>query len=132
MAEHKSMNKYYPPNWKPSYGSLDRFHGTHPLGNRASKLKSEGILVIRFEIPYDIWCDKCNTLITQGTRFNADKKAVDSYFTTKIYSFRFNCSKCKNKIEIRTDPKVCFSIYIPFLMFRFFLSFLKEPNICRY
>ena len=129
------MNYYYPPNWTPSDGSLNKFHGTHPLGNRASKLKSQGILVIRFEIPFNIWCDKCGSIITQGTRFNADKKAVGNYFSTRIYSFTFNCAKCKNKIEIQTDPKVWF-IFIQlfshfFTTHSFRIRHTKSPRVLR-
>ena len=41
------MNKYYPPDWDPSKGSVNKYVGQHPLRDRAKKL-SQGILVIRY------------------------------------------------------------------------------------
>lgn len=50
-----------------------QFNGQHPLRERAKKL-GEGILIIRFEMPFNVWCGKCNHLIGKGVRFNAEKK----------------------------------------------------------
>lgn len=55
-------------------------------------------------MPFDMWCATCGELHPRGRRFNAEKKEVDSYLSTKIYAFRFKCNACFNKIEIRTDP----------------------------
>lgn len=104
MAERTQVNMYYPPEWTPEKGSLDKFHGRHPLGYRARKI-SKGILIVRFEMPFNIWCLGCHRHIGMGVRFNAEKKAVGHYFTTKIYSFRMCCPSCSQTIEIRTDPE---------------------------
>ena len=32
--------------------------------------------MIRFEMPFNVWCGKCNHLIGKGVRFNAEKKAI--------------------------------------------------------
>ncbi|XP_015759660.1 PREDICTED: coiled-coil domain-containing protein 130 homolog [Acropora digitifera] len=87
-------------------GSLDRYHGQHPLRERARKL-NQGILIIRFEMPYNIWCGGCGNHIGMGVRYNAEKKRVGNYYTTPIYRFRMKCHLCDNHFEIETDPKNC-------------------------
>lgn len=78
----------------------------HALGNRAKKA-GQGILTVRFEMPFAIWCTTCpqETIIGQGVRFNAEKKMVGNYYSTPIYSFRMKHTACGGWIEIRTDPK---------------------------
>eukprot|EP01118_Nematostelium_gracile_P000437 TRINITY_DN1048_c0_g1_i1.p1 TRINITY_DN1048_c0_g1~~TRINITY_DN1048_c0_g1_i1.p1 ORF type:complete len:230 (+),score=65.55 TRINITY_DN1048_c0_g1_i1:259-948(+) len=56
-------------------------------------------------MPFNIWCGGCNAHIGKGVRYNAEKKCVGNYFSTKIYSFRMKCHLCPNYIEIETDPK---------------------------
>lgn len=61
------------PSWLPACSppacparpaAAVQFQGSHgALGDRARKLKSEGILVIRFEMPFNVWCAGCNHLI---------------------------------------------------------------------
>ncbi|CAI2173080.1 18354_t:CDS:2 [Funneliformis geosporum] len=41
------FNKYYPPDWTPDKGSVNKFVGKHPLGDRARKI-DQGILIVRF------------------------------------------------------------------------------------
>ena len=86
--------------------SGNKLHGKHALGARANKI-SQGILTVRFEMPYPIWCTTCPkpTIIGQGVRFNAEKKKVGNYHSTPIYSFRMKHISCGGWIEIRTDPK---------------------------
>ncbi|PVU87315.1 hypothetical protein BB560_006509, partial [Smittium megazygosporum] len=62
MAERKAQNKYYPPDWDPSKGSINKYVGQHPLRDRARKL-DKGILIIRFEMPFNIWCGNCKAMI---------------------------------------------------------------------
>ncbi|PHJ18772.1 nuclear family protein [Cystoisospora suis] len=98
---------YYDPDYDPKkHKSLNAFHHSHPLGDRAKKI-SEGILIIRFEIPFKVICLKCDHIIDKGVRFNAEKKCVGFYFTTKILEFSFSCPQCKNSLAITTDPKAC-------------------------
>ena len=106
MAERKAQNKYYPPEWDPSKGSINTFKGSHPLRDRARKLHM-GILIIRFEIPYNTWCEGCGNMIGFGVRFNAEKKRVGNYYSTPIYQFGMKCPSCANRIVIETDPKAC-------------------------
>jgi coiled-coil domain-containing protein 130 len=86
--------------------SGNQLHGKHALGARANKL-SQGILTVRFEMPYPIWCTHCPkpTIIGQGVRFNAEKKKVGNYHSTPVFSFRMKHVSCGGWIEIRTDPK---------------------------
>ncbi|KAJ1930281.1 Protein saf4 [Tieghemiomyces parasiticus] len=104
MADRKNVNKYYPPDWDPSKGSLNAFVGQHPLRDRAKKL-DQGILTVRFELPYNVWCGGCGKHIGRGVRYNAEKRRVGEYLTTPIWAFRMKCHLCPNFIEIRTDPK---------------------------
>ncbi|XP_040271006.1 coiled-coil domain-containing protein 130 [Bufo bufo] len=107
MGERKGTNKYYPPDFDPAkHGSLNRYKNSHPLRERARKL-SQGILIIRFEMPYNIWCDGCKNHIGMGVRYNAEKKKVGNYYTTPIYRFRMKCHLCVNYIEMQTDPASC-------------------------
>ncbi|XP_041838327.1 coiled-coil domain-containing protein 130 homolog [Melanotaenia boesemani] len=107
MGERKGTNKYYPPDFDPAkHGSLNGYHKTHALRERARKL-SQGILIIRFEMPYNIWCDGCKNHIGMGVRYNAEKKKVGNYYTTPIYRFRMKCHLCINYIEMQTDPATC-------------------------
>jgi len=104
MGERKGQNFYYPPDFDPKkHGSLNGYHGVHALRERARKL-DKGILIIRFEMPYNIWCDGCKKHIGMGVRYNAEKTKIGMYYTTPVYQFRFKCHLCPNKITIKTDP----------------------------
>ncbi|XP_071449813.1 coiled-coil domain-containing protein 130 homolog [Hetaerina americana] len=103
MGERKGTNKYYPPDYDPKVGGLNKFKGTHALRERARKLHM-GILIIRFELPYNIWCNGCGNHIGMGVRYNAEKKKVGMYYSTPIYLFRMKCHLCDNHFEIQTDP----------------------------
>ncbi|XP_058087615.1 uncharacterized protein LOC131234698 [Magnolia sinica] len=106
LAAARADNFYYPPEWTPSQGSLNKFHGQHALRERARKI-DQGILIIRFEMPFNIWCGGCNSMIAKGVRFNAEKKQVGNYYSTKIWSFTMKSACCKHEIVIQTDPKNC-------------------------
>ncbi|KAI0133476.1 CWC16 protein [Xylariales sp. AK1849] len=100
------MGRYVPPDVEGTT-SANALHKKHALGSRASKLASQGILTVRFEMPFAVWCSHCAkpTIIGQGVRFNAEKKRVGSYFSSPIFSFRMKHNVCGGAIEIRTDPK---------------------------
>lgn len=104
MAERKAVNKYYPPEWSPSKGSINKFNNSHPLRDRARKL-NKGILIVRFELPFNIWCEGCGNHVGMGVRYNAEKTKVGTYYTTVIYKFKMKCYLCDNHFEIQTDPK---------------------------
>jgi len=78
MGERKGQNFYYPPDFDPKkHGSLNGYHGVHALRERARKM-DRGILIIRFEMPYNIWCGGCKNHIGMGVRYNAEKTKVGS------------------------------------------------------
>ena len=110
MAEYAAMQgfnmgKYVPPDLEGTT-SGNKLHNKNALGARASKLK-QGILTVRFEMPYAIWCSTCPkpTIIGQGVRFNAEKRKVGNYYTTPIWSFKMRHAACGGEIELQTDPK---------------------------
>lgn len=103
MGERKGQNKYYPPDYDPKAGGLNKFLGTHALRERAKKIHL-GIIIIRFEMPYNIWCEGCKNHIGMGVRYNAEKTKVGMYYSTPVYQFRMKCHLCDNYIEIKTDP----------------------------
>ncbi|CAD6889762.1 unnamed protein product [Tilletia laevis] len=96
-----NMGRYRPPDKDPAKSSWNE---SHPLGKRAHKI-DQGILVVRFELPFDIWCGSCEAHIGQGVRFNAEKRQIGKYLSTPIFAFRCKCTTCKHHFEIQTDPK---------------------------
>ncbi|EER09486.1 Cell cycle control protein cwf16, putative [Perkinsus marinus ATCC 50983] len=100
----RADNFYFPPDYEERHGSINKINKAHTLGKRA-KYISDGIIIIRFEMPFHVRCDKCLQRTAQGVRFNARKKKVGSYYTTPIYEFTFLCKKCENPFVIRTDPE---------------------------
>lgn len=101
----QGFNRYYPPDFDPQkHVTLNTYHGKHALGDRARKI-DKGILITRFELPFNIWCGTCNNHIGMGVRYNAEKKKVGNYFSTPIYSFRCKCHLCSGWFEVQTDPK---------------------------
>ncbi|KAK4241789.1 CWC16 protein [Achaetomium macrosporum] len=102
-----NMGRYIPPDADSTVTSGNALHKKHPLGSRARKLASHGILTVRFEMPFAVWCAHCPqpTTIGQGVRFNAEKQRAGSYYSTPIWSFKLKHAACGGEIEIRTDPK---------------------------
>ncbi|CAG7852600.1 Coiled-coil domain-containing protein 130 AltName: Full=9 kDa protein [Serendipita indica DSM 11827] len=101
----QGFNRYYPPDYDPKkHRTLNDYHGKHALGDRARKI-DQGILITRFELPFNIWCGTCNAHIGMGVRYNAEKRKVGMYYTTPIFAFRCKCHLCSGWFEIQTDPK---------------------------
>lgn len=101
-----NMGKYVPPDLEGTT-SGNKLNRKHALGARASKLASQGILTVRFEMPFAVWCATCPkpTIIGQGVRFNAEKRRVGAYHSTPVFAFRMRHADCGGAIEIHTDPK---------------------------
>jgi len=53
---------------------------------------------IRFEVPFHIKCQGCQEMIAKGYRFNATKKHVGFFHSTKIFRFIMNCDYCLTEI----------------------------------
>ncbi len=129
LAAARADNFYHPPDWDPRKKSRgehaagggaklskeDKWKG-HPLRERAKRLATEGVLIIRFEMPFNVRCLGCDNHIGKGVRYNAEKRTIGKYFSTSIYSFRMLCHcedgtsrTCQRRnphwIEIHTDPK---------------------------
>ncbi|KAJ3538839.1 hypothetical protein NM688_g6458 [Phlebia brevispora] len=101
----QGFNKYYPPDYDPEkHKSLNAYRGIHALGDRARKI-DQGVLITRFELPFNIWCGTCESHIGMGVRYNAEKKKIGNYYSTPIFSFRCKCHICGGWFEIQTDPK---------------------------
>lgn len=103
----QGFQRYYKPDfdWKDKQkDTLNKVAGKHALGDRARKL-DKGILIVRFELPFNVWCGTCNNHIGAGVRYNAEKKKIGSYYSTPIFSFRCKCHLCAGWFEVQTDPK---------------------------
>eukprot|EP01138_Halocafeteria_seosinensis_P011703 gb/GECG01011959.1/.p1 GENE.gb/GECG01011959.1/~~gb/GECG01011959.1/.p1 ORF type:complete len:332 (+),score=56.86 gb/GECG01011959.1/:1-996(+) len=104
LAAAQADGYYYPPGWDPSKGSLNKYNKSHPLRERARKI-DQGIIIVRFEMPYNSFCEGCGRHIAMGVRFNAEKKTIDHYFTTPILEFSMKCPSCDQRMMMKTDPK---------------------------
>jgi len=105
LAAARADNFYYPPDHDPRKGSRNKQLGQHHLRERAARLSTEGILVVRFELPFNCFCNGCGRALGQGLRFNADKRQVGSYHSTKIWEFAMAVPCCGTRLVVRTDPK---------------------------
>jgi coiled-coil domain-containing protein 130 len=99
LAAARADNFYIHPEWRPEFGGISKFAGS----TGANQYQKHG--VIRFELPFDGWCTKCERHISKGTRFNAKKDKGGKYFTTQIWSFSMKCASCDNEMIIKTDPE---------------------------
>ena len=70
LAASRADGYYHPPEWDPQQVGRDRYQGS----KGANQWEQYG--VIRFEMPYNIWCGGCGKHIRKGTRFNAKKNDV--------------------------------------------------------
>jgi coiled-coil domain-containing protein 130 len=110
LAAVQADGYYYPPDWTPDGGSasLRARVGTKgakgALGKKNAKLKPKQPTV-RFEMPFDVGCSRCDATIGKGVRFNAAKTAVGKYHSTTVWAFEMKTACCGNHLEIRTDPK---------------------------
>jgi coiled-coil domain-containing protein 130 len=108
MAERKAQQKYYPPefDWR-IHGTINGFNKSKPSRHVAQKTENDGsgCSKIRFELPFNIWCEGCKAHIGMGKRYNAMKKKIGMYYSTPVLQFDMKCHMCPNMIIIVTDPK---------------------------
>jgi coiled-coil domain-containing protein 130 len=107
LAAVQADGYYYPPDWTPDGGSasLRARVGTKgakgALGSKNAKLKPKQP-TIRFELPFDVGCSRCDATIGKGVRFNAKKNAVGKYHSTTVWAFEMKTACCGNVLEIKT------------------------------
>jgi coiled-coil domain-containing protein 130 len=101
LAATQADGFYFPPEWTPAMGGLSKYQGS----KGANQYQQSGI--VRFELPFDGWCLKCERHICKGHRFNAKKDKIGKYFSTTLFSFSTKCpeSSCDQAFLIKTDPK---------------------------
>lgn len=99
LAASRADNFYYPPEWTPDKGSISKFQGSK------GKNQYEQLGIIRFELPFDAWCLKCERHMSKGLRFNAKKDKAGKYFSTTIWAFSMKCYSCEQHFLIKTDPQ---------------------------
>ncbi|KAF7565926.1 DUF572 domain-containing protein [Pyrenophora tritici-repentis] len=70
-----NMGRYYPPDATnpPTFNS-----SSHPLGTRARKLP-QGILTVRFELPFAVWCNTCKPSAIIGQGEEREKRRGDAF-----------------------------------------------------
>ncbi|QDS72029.1 hypothetical protein FKW77_002187 [Venturia effusa] len=99
------MGRYMPPaSLDPSLSS-DHVGGFNRQNDQRPRAP-DGSIVVRFEMPFKIWCSGCSpeSIIDQGSRFNATKKTTGKFFTTPVYEFKMKHADCGKAIVISTDP----------------------------
>ena len=94
MAERKSVNRYYPPDYDPN-----------KIQHR--KKAKGGQLTVRLAAPYSMRCTTCGEFIYKGKKFNARKEFAkgEDYLGIKILRFYIRCPHCTSEITFKTDPK---------------------------
>jgi len=103
LAATQSDGFYFPPNYDGrTMGGLSKFN-TNGKYKGSNQYQQAGI--IRFELPFDAWCLKCETHMSKGLRFNAKKDKAGKYLSTTIWAFTMKCNQCNHKLVIQTDPE---------------------------
>lgn len=97
MADRKTINKYYPPDFDPS--KLGRT-------KKQPKTGSSSLQTVRLMSPFSMRCTTCGEYIYKGKKFNARKQPTgESYLGIKIIRFYIRCPRCSGEIRFKTDPK---------------------------
>ena len=103
LAAAQADGFYFPPEYLDNEVNKKMGLSKYQGSKGANQYQQRG--VIRFELPFDAWCLKCERHMSKGLRFNAKKDKCGNYFSTVIFSFTTKCPSCDNRIVIKTDPK---------------------------
>ncbi|KNC49601.1 uncharacterized protein AMSG_05641 [Thecamonas trahens ATCC 50062] len=71
-------------------------------------MRRQPTISVRFELPWSVWCNRCEGLAVKGSRATATKDHVGFYYTTPVFTFTFPCPLCFDKaapMVLATDPK---------------------------
>jgi rubredoxin len=98
MADRKTINKYYPPDFDPSKLSRKAPKNAH---------SSTSLATVRLMSPFSMRCTTCGEYIYKGKKFNARKQPTgETYLNSiKIIRFYIRCPRCGGEIKFKTDPK---------------------------
>jgi len=98
MADRKTINKYYPPDFDPSKLSRKAPKNAHA---------STSLATVRLMSPFSMRCTTCGEYIYKGKKFNARKQPTGETYLNSIKIIRFfiRCPRCGGEIKFKTDPK---------------------------
>jgi coiled-coil domain-containing protein 130 len=89
------LSQYYAPDFDPK---------VHKTANGYVG-KDVQPKTVRIELPWSIFCGHCEAHVAKGVRYNARKREIGAYHSTKIYEFSMTCHLCSGPIVIKTDPE---------------------------
>eukprot|EP00937_MAST-01D_sp_MAST-1D-sp2_P006445 g6445.t1 len=94
MGERKVLNKYFPPDFDPSFAPRRKI-GRNPQ------------VEVRMMLPMSIQCAACGEFMYRGKKFNSKKEEAEGedYHGIRIFRFYIKCSMCNSVITFKTDPK---------------------------
>ncbi|KAK9477121.1 DUF572-domain-containing protein [Lipomyces japonicus] len=96
MAERKTLNKYYPPNFDPS----------KIVRQRKDKSLPAKLNTVRLMSPFSMRCTTCGEYVAKGKKFNARKEGTgEKYLGISVLRFYIRCPRCSSEITFKTDPK---------------------------
>lgn len=97
MADRKTINKYYPPDFDPAKLVKSK---------RQPRTGSASLPTVRLMSPFSMRCTTCGEYIYKGKKFNARKQPTgESYLGISIIRFYIRCPRCSGEIRFKTDPR---------------------------
>mmetsp|Transcript_27363 Transcript_27363/g.69023 ORF Transcript_27363/g.69023 Transcript_27363/m.69023 type:complete len:108 (+) Transcript_27363:1866-2189(+) len=95
MSERKNINKFI---------KIEK-HSGKSFGKR----ENHNYKLIRFMIPFDIFCIFCGGILREGIKIYAFKEKIISrnLLELQIFRFYFKCMFCLKGLSLKTGPKNC-------------------------